>query len=370
MLNKQIQQPSIYTSDEPQIRSLSCVWVCSRDEGLTDTLNCYMEVLSELKLEVELIVINNGLGIRAGKRLAADLESLPIYSKLVQFGTTCPESTALSTAFEHTSGDVLVLLPAYPQSDPQDIPRMLDAVRNGLDYCASWRSARVDAGLEQWKSKMFNLATRMFAGVKLHDINSGLRMMRREVVQDLPLYGDLHIYLPVLAARQGFRVGEVPVRHLQERWNPTDGRGVKVYVRRSLDLLTLFFLTRFTQKPFRFFGSIGTVMLTVGGLTNLFLAYQKLALGQDLANRPALVLATLLIVLGIQTFSIGLIGELIIFVGAGGFAEYRIEKIYENTPSQEPQQADQQPAGRQQPTDKQHGEDQRQGDPSHEKDME
>lgn len=321
---------SIYGTDHSQIKSLTCVWVCDHHDDLETTFATYYEVLTSMELEVEFFVVNNGRGPSVNDRLTALLKSISTPSKLIEFNRPSPESMALSTAFAHTTGEVLVLLPAYPQSDPNDIPKMLDAVRNGLDYCASWRKHRVDSTRDQWRSKMFNTATRWFAGMGLHDINSGLRMMRREVVQEITLYGDLHIYLPVLAARQGFNVGEVAVRHLEERSGVSRGYEIGVYPRRALDLLTLFFLTRFTQKPFRFFGSIGITMLLAGGLTNLYLAFQKLALGEDLADRPALVLATLLMVLGIQTFSIGLIGELIIFVNAGGLTEYRVESIYEH----------------------------------------
>jgi hypothetical protein len=196
---------------------------------------------------------------------------------------------------------------------------------------ASWRTPRIDSKSEQTKSRIFNWIAAWFSGVRLHDINSGLRVMRREVIEHLPLYGDLHVYLPILAARQGFRVGEVPVRHLQERPNRS-ARGASVYLRRALDLLTLFFLIRFTQKPFRFFGGIGSILLAGGGVITLVLGIDRLFFGTALANRPMLVLGTLLMVFGIQMFSLGLIGELIIFVSAGGMTDYQVEQVFESSP--------------------------------------
>lgn len=321
---------SIFSADDDSIRSLTCIWTCNQDDDdFAGTLDQYLKAMIETGLELQLIVINNGLGSRASNRLLEALEETSIPTTTVNFSSPSPESTALVAAFRHTTGDVIALFPPYPQSDPRDVPRMLEAVRNGLDYVASWRTPRVDAHREQWKSRCFNLLTRWFSGIRLHDINSGLRMMRREVVQDLPLYGDLHIYLPILAAQQGFTVGEVPVRHLEERPSAS-GHGTGVYGRRALDLLTLFFLVRFTQKPFRFFGSIGGGLLAAGGVLNVLLAIQKIFYDGTLANRPILVFATLLIVLGIQLFSLGLIGELIIFVSAGGFSEYRVQNIYEH----------------------------------------
>jgi len=322
---------SICAVEDDALKTLTFVWICDReDDDFGVTLDRYMEVMLETKLDLQLIVINNGLSWPASSRLMEKLRQTTVRLTAINFNARCPESTALAVAFRHTTGDVIVLLPAYPQSDPKDIIRMLEAVCNGFDYVASWRTSRVDAGRAQWKSKGFNLLTRWFSGIQLHDINSGLRMMRREVVEALPLYGDLHIFLPILAAQQGFTVGEVPVRHLEERASTT-GRGVGVYGRRALDLLTLFFLVRFTQKPFRFFGSIGAGLIAVGGIINLRLAVEKIVFDSTLADRPMLVLAALLMVLGIQMFSLGLIGELIIFVGAGGFSDYRIENIYEST---------------------------------------
>jgi hypothetical protein len=156
--------------------------------------------------------------------------------------------------------------------------------------------------------------------------------MRRGVIEHLPLYGDLHVYLPILAARQGFRVGEVPVRHLQERPSKS-ARGVSVYLRRALDLAALFFLIRFTQKPFRFFGGIGSILLAGGGIIMLVLGVQRIFFETGLADRPLLVLGALFMVFGIQMFSLGLIGELIIFVSAGGITDYQVEQVFRSSTS-------------------------------------
>lgn len=320
---------SIYHPSQRKAESISYIWILDVNSGdVESTLDCYVKAINEQSLPGSLIVVNNGLGDRVSHQLAQRLRDSNISATMVNFNVRSPESGVLSLALKETKEDIVVLLPSYPQSDPRDIARMLDAVDNGLDYVASWRTPRVDQKKEQRRSSLFNTLTRWLSGINLHDINSGLRVMRREAVADLPLYGDLHIYLPILAARQGFRVGEVPVRHLEERASST-GPVLGVYLRRALDLLTLFFLMRFTQKPFRFFGGLGAGLLATGGLINLVLAIQKIVFSDTLADRPMLVLATLLMVLGIQMFSLGLIGELIIFVGAGGVKDYQIEHVYE-----------------------------------------
>lgn len=320
---------SVYHPAKKRACSISYLWILNRNSGdVVATLDSYVQVIKEQSLPGKLIVVNNGLGDRVSHSISQRLQQQQIPVAIVNFHVASPESVVLSMALKETSGDIVAMLPAYPQSDPRDIARMLDALEDGLDYVASWRTPRVDSKKEQRRSNLFNSITRWLSGIELHDINSGLRVMRREVLADLPLYGDLHIYLPILAARQGFRVGEVPVRHLEERAT-CNGPVLGVYLRRALDLLTLFFLMRFTQKPFRFFGGIGTGLLAAGGLINLVLAIQKIVFFDTLADRPMLVLATLLMVLGIQMFSLGLIGELIIFVGAGGVKDYQIEHVYE-----------------------------------------
>ena len=324
-------EPKICESEQRVATSLAFIWICDRIEvDYPQTLDQYLDVLRSETLPWTLTVVINGLGDAVRSAIKQKLKQELIDAKVIDFATHTPESNALTVALKNSTADAMVLLPAYPQSDPAEIPKMIDALQGGLDYVASFREKRVDSKSDQRRSQLFNYLTRLFTGIELRDINSGLRVLRREIVDSVPLYGDLHIYLPILAARQGFQVGEVPVKHLEERPGVSGTNGVGVYLRRALDLLTLFFLMRFTQKPFRFFGGIGTFLLVTGGAINLILAVQKLLFQADLANRPMLVLATLLMVLGIQMFSLGLIGELIIFVNAGGVKDYQIENTYES----------------------------------------
>ena len=328
--------PLICDSERRVATSVSYVWICDRmDADLEKTLDRYLDAFRSDSLPWTLTVVINGLGAIASKAIAEKLKQESIDARIIDFAIPTPESKVLAVALKNSTGDAIVLLPAYAQSDPEDIAKMIDALQGGLDYVASVRVSRVDPSHDQQRSKLFNSVTRFLTGIKLQDINSGLRVFRREVVDSIPLYGDLHIYLPILAAQQGFKVGEVAVRHIEERPGVSGQGGVGIYLRRALDLLTLFFLMRFTQKPFRFFGSIGTFLLVVGGGINLVLAGQKLFFHDELADRPMLVLATLLMVLGVQMFSLGLIGELIIFVNAGGVKDYQIENTYESDDNDE-----------------------------------
>ena len=324
-------QPEICEPERRAATSIAFVWVCDRVEiDYEQTLDLYLEVLRAETLPWTLTIVLNGLGDDVRNAIKQKLKQEMIDAKIIDFSRQTPESNVLTVALKNSTADAMVLLPGYPQSDPADIPKMIDALQGGLDYVASFREHRVDSGREQRRSRLFNYLTRLITGIELRDINSALRVFRREIIDSVPLYGDLHIYLPILAARQGFQVGEVPVRHLEERPGISGQIGMGVYLRRALDLLTLFFLMRFTQKPFRFFGGIGSFLLVTGGVMNLVLALQKLVFRDELADRPMLVLATLLMVLGIQMFSLGLIGELIIFVNAGGVKDYQIENTYES----------------------------------------
>ena len=171
------------------------------------------------------------------------------------------------------------------------------------------------------------MLAKWFAGLEVQDTSSELCAFRREVVDSVPMYGDPNIYLPAFVSRQGFKVRQVPVRHVGSPRVPR--RELRNWFRYALDLLALFFLTRFTHKPFRFFGGIGAGLLATGGAINLWLAAQKLFLHDSLADRPMLVLATLLMVLGVQMLSLGLIGELIIFANAGGLNDFEVEHVWE-----------------------------------------
>jgi len=170
--------------------------------------------------------------------------------------------------------------------------------------------------------------TRMLTGIRYHDISCGLRAMKRKVAEEIQLYGDLHRFFPLLAYQRGFRVAEIPVqqsRHDARRRMYSPG----VYLRRLLDLLTLFFLYKFTKKPLRFFGLIGSAISGAGVMITGYLVLFKLLGLTGLADRPLLIFGVLLLVLGIQLFSIGLLGEIIIFTHARAVKDYQIEELLE-----------------------------------------
>jgi glycosyltransferase involved in cell wall biosynthesis len=269
-------------------------------------------------------------GVRGPARAAAvDLhERLGSQVKLITFKNPFGDSVCLSAAFERASGRTILTSPQYVQVDPAEMTRMLGAIDDGADFVTPWRHPRIDPWLNRLQSVAFNWVIRQIIRMRFHDLNCYFRAIRREVLESVSIYGDMYRFLPVIAYRQGFRVEEVKVRHLKE-WGKAGFFGLGVYLRRVLDVLAVMFLTRFTLKPLRFFGTVGGFFFLVGGAICAHLAVQKLFFGLGVSGRPLLLLGVMLVVLGVQVLGFGLVGEIIIFSQARNLREYRIERIYE-----------------------------------------
>ncbi|MEW6746365.1 MAG: glycosyltransferase [Planctomycetota bacterium] len=241
--------------------------------------------------------------------------------QILTFNQAFGESIALSAGFKVARGHVVISLPPYLQIEPRDIHNVLDAIAAGADVVTCCRYPRVDPALNRLQSWIFNLLMRLLTGVRVHDLNCIVRAMRRRVFDGVTVQGDMYRFLPVLAHRAGYSVSEVRVRHLRER-----GRwgffGIGVYIRRVLDVATLLFLTKFTRKPLRFFGLAGGFFSLLGVSICAGLALQ----GKPLSDRPLLILGVLLIVLGVQTFFIGFVAEIIIFTQARNLKDYKVDR--------------------------------------------
>ncbi len=243
----------------------------------------------------------------------------------IQLGKHFGESAALEAGLANSTGDWVLTLPAYYQFEPEQLKRLFDDT-DGWDMLVGRRHPRIDSKINQWLSSVFHTLVNWMTSSNFHDLGSGTRLIRRDVLDDIPLYGDQHRFLPVLASRKGYRVKEINLaQSSKETYRRLPRLGV--YPRRLLDLLTVFFLVKFTKKPLRFFGLIGASVASVGGLWTLFLVIDRLFYGTALAQRPALLLAALLIVLGVQIFALGLIGEIVIYAHAREIREYTIEAI-------------------------------------------
>ena len=229
--------------------------------------------------------------------------------RVVRLRRNFGKSAALSAGFRHSTGDVVVTIDADLQDDPAEIPRLLAKLDEGFDLVSGWKVKRRDPLSRRIPSKVFNWVSGRVSGLRLHDLNCGLKAYRAEVVQGLRIYGELHRFVPVLAHYRGFRVAELPVNH-RPREHGRSRYGMERYVRGFLDLLTVTFMGRYRQRPLHLFGGLGLGLSLLGGIVLTYLTVLKLA-GHAIGHRPLLTLGVLLVVVGLQFLSLGLLSELI-----------------------------------------------------------
>lgn len=229
--------------------------------------------------------------------------------RAIQLRRNYGKSAALAVAFEAVRGEVVVTMDSDLQDDPGEVPAMIDQLEEGYDLVSGWKQKRQDPITKTLPSKLFNWVTARVSGLRLHDFNCGLKVYRREVVEAIPVYGDLHRYLPVLAHWSGFRVTERPVQHHPRKYG-TSKFGVGRFTHGLLDLLTVYFVSNYNRRPLHLFGSFGLLSFGIGFGFAMYLAWLWLN-GIGIGTRPLLQLSVLLMVLGIQLTSIGLIAEMI-----------------------------------------------------------
>ena len=234
----------------------------------------------------------------------------------IRFRRNFGKAAALSAGFHASHGDIILTLDADLQDDPAEIPHFLKALGEGKDVISGWKRRRLDPWHKVWPSRVFNFMVSWLTGVKLHDHNCGMKCYRAEVFREIRLYGELHRFIPVLAAARGFRVGEIEINHRPRRYGHSK-YGVRRFIKGFLDLLTVKFLTGFGQRPQHMLGSIGLLSFLTGavgmvylGITWLIRLWDETAF-EPLHNRPLLTYAVAALLLGAQMMSIGLIAEMI-----------------------------------------------------------
>ena len=219
------------------------------------------------------------------------------------------KAAALQAGFLEAGGDIVVTIDADLQDDPAEIPQLLAKLDEGFDLVSGWKTRRNDPVARRLFSRIFNWATAVVSGVRLHDVNCGLKAYRAEVLQGMRLYGELHRFIPILASYRGFRVAEIPVNH-RARQHGRSRYGPERYLRGFFDLLSVTFMGRYRHRPLHLFGGVGLLMGAVGFVVLLYLTMLKLW-GEGIGTRPLLTLGVLLLVVGIQLVSLGLLSELI-----------------------------------------------------------
>ena len=274
-------------------------------ETLHDEIAAALEPLDE---PFEVVFVDDGstdgsMGVLT--RLNAETTHVVVVQLRRNFG----KAAALQAGVLEARGDVIVTIDADLQDDPAEIPRLLEKLEEGFDLVSGWKEHRNDPLLRRLFSRVFNRTTALISGVRLHDVNCGLKAYRAEVLQGMRIYGELHRFIPILASYRGFRIAEVPVHH-RPRPHGRSRYGPERYLRGFFDLLSVTFMGRYRYRPLHLFGGVGVLMGAVGFIVLLYLTTLWFW-GHGIGHRPLLTLGVLLVVVGIQLVSLGLLSELI-----------------------------------------------------------
>jgi glycosyltransferase involved in cell wall biosynthesis len=238
-------------------------------------------------------------------RLHARYENVRVVRLRRNFG----KAAALMAGFGEVGGEAVVTMDGDLQDDPAEVPRLLAKLDEGFDLVSGWKTRRRDPWSRRVLSRVFNWASSRVSGLRLHDMNCGLKAYRANVVKGLRIYGELHRFVPVLAHYRGYRVGELPVNH-RPREHGRSRYGAERYLRGFLDLLTVSFIGRYRHRPLHLFGGLGLLLSSIGLVILVYLTVHK-ATGHAIGERPLLTLGVLLVVVGLQFFSLGLLSEMV-----------------------------------------------------------
>tara|TARA_B110000467_G_C18284881_1_gene460952 strand:+ start:112 stop:1032 length:921 start_codon:yes stop_codon:yes gene_type:complete len=286
----------------------------------------YMQISAALKNQkkYEIIFINDGSSDKSEKAII-DLSNEDKRVKLISFYRNFGKSAALSEGFKYASGEIIITMDADLQDDPNEISNLINKLDEGYDLVSGWKQKRYDPWTKTFPSKIFNFVTRVLTGVKIHDFNCGLKAYRSSVIKSIEVFGGRHRYIPALAGQMNFSVSEIVVNHRPRIYGETKYGGSRIF-HGFFDLLTILFLNKYTQQPLHFFGSIGLATFIAGFFVELMVIYYKFVLLEPFSKHIALLLlGVILIIIGIQFFSIGLLGEIIARFSQG--KEDRIKDI-------------------------------------------
>jgi len=286
----------------------------------------YKEIKQNIDIEeYEIVYIDDGSTDGSSEKIQELIQDNQKI-KLIQFYRNYGKSAALSEGFKQANGEYVITMDADLQDDPAEIKNLIDKLEEGFDLVSGWKKNRKDPISKRLPSKLFNFITRLFTSVKIHDFNCGLKIYRRSVIKTLDIYGGRHRYIPALAGQKKFIVSEIIVNHRPREFGSTKYGGRRFF-HGFFDLISVLFLSRYIQSPLYFFGQLGLLSFISGFSIEGYVLYLKYVLGEPFAIHMALLIfGVLLIFIGIQFFSIGLIGEMI--ANSNQDKESRIKKIH------------------------------------------
>ena len=309
-------------------------------KSITVIIPVYNEVESLKELHKELTAVLSGndnyelLFVDDGSsdgsiNILNELSNSDYHTKVIQFYRNYGKAAALAEGFKVSSGDYVVTMDADLQDDPAEIPNLVAKLEEGYDLVSGWKKTRHDPWTKRWPSKFANIITRLMTGVKIHDMNCGLKIYKQSVVKSLDVYGGRHRYIPALAGQKKFKVGEVAVNHRHRKFGVTKYGGSRLF-HGFFDLITILFLNRYTQRPLHLFGFFGLLCVLSAIVLESTAVYYKLLLDHPFQQHFALIVfGAMVFVLGLWFFSIGLIAEMISANQQG--KEDRVKRIIGNS---------------------------------------
>ena len=266
--------------------------------------------LDPLGITWELVFVDDGSNDGSFDEIAA-LQTRDPRARGLRLRTNRGKAAALAVGFRAARGERLVTMDGDLQDDPAEIPRMLAGLEAGADLVCGWKVDRQDSLARVVASRLFNGLSRFVSGIELHDVNCGLKAFRREVTAEVPLYGELHRFIPLLAAGQGFRVTEQAVAHRPRAFGRSR-YGWSRALRGAMDMITVICLTRYNRRPAHFFSLPGAALIMIGGVLCSYIAGLRVVYGDIQSRHPLLIFAVLLVVVGVQLFTTGLVGEMLV----------------------------------------------------------
>jgi glycosyltransferase involved in cell wall biosynthesis len=281
----------------------------NEEESINPLINEIRKALKPINKPYEVIFVDDGSTDGSVKNIK-DAMKTDNRIKFLSLRKNYGKSAALQVGFRAATGDAIVTMDADLQDDPFEIPNLLVKLDEGFDLCSGWKKKRFDPFIKKYSSRFFNFVTKVISGINIHDFNCGLKAYRKEVIQNINVYGELHRYVPVLAKWQGFTITEIPVKHHPRRYGKTKF-GISRFFKGFVDLITVVFVGRYIKRPMHFFGFFGALAFLVGLIVNGYLTVEWIS-GKPLSNRPMLFLGMLLIIVGVQFFSVGLLGEMLV----------------------------------------------------------